>query len=146
MSELPSLTGSIVLDTGLLVEFFTDGALAEFVDKQILTRKEIQTIYIHDYIATEVYYVICRQKGPEEAEKVVKQLEEITNTVPTKQLRFLAGKIKCHRAISLSDCFTCSIAQQYQIPALFKKEKELVKEKERKEFEFQLYLVEKKTD
>lgn len=135
------LASSLVIDTGLFIDFFSDGPLADFVEKQILNNEEVKTIYIHDYTIAEVYYVICRQKGEEEAQKIVAQLEKITYIVPPNELRLIAGKIKCERTISLSDCFTCSIAIKFQIPVLFKSERELRKEKLKKEFDFKIHLI-----
>jgi predicted nucleic-acid-binding protein len=138
---LQNLSGNIALDTGLLIDFLTNGVLADFVETRILKNKEIKSVYIHDYVLTEVFYVICRQKGEEEAERIVNNLEKIAFVVPTSELVLPAGKIKCIRSISLSDCFSCSIGQKYKIPVLFKEEQELIDEKRKRAFDFNLILI-----
>ncbi len=80
--------------------------------------------------------------GELKAEVVINELLEFCSVISTSELRLIAGRIKCERSISLSDCFTCSIGKKLGIPVLFKKEREIEKEIKKKAFDFTLHLVE----
>jgi len=54
----------------------------------------------------------------------------------------IAGKFKCERAISLSDCFTIAVSKSMGYPALFKEEEEIRKELQKKAFDVELFLLE----
>ncbi len=130
-----SISGSIALDTGLLLEFFTNGPLAELVTDEIFNNSNVKTIYIHDYIITELFSVICKQKGVSFAEETVEELMKFTKVVSTNKLRYIAGEFKAKRKLSMSDCFSLSIAKRYKIPVLFKRKQDLVVEMKKRPFE-----------
>ncbi len=130
-----SISGSIALDTGLLLEFFTNGPLAELVTEEIFNNSEVKTIYIHDYTITELFSVICKQKGVDFAEEAVEELMKFTKVVSTNKLRYIAGEFKAKRNLSMSDCFSLSISKRYKIPVLFKKKQDLEVEMKKRPFE-----------
>lgn len=130
-----SLSGSVALDTGLLLEFFTNGPLAGLVTDEIFNNSEVKTIYIHDYNITELFAAICKQKGVSFAEETVEELMKFTKVVSTSKLRYIAGEFKAKRNLSMSDCFSLSISKRYKIPVLFKKKQELELEMKKRPFE-----------
>ena len=54
----------------------------------------------------------------------------------------IAGKYKCERAISLSDCFTMAVSKNIGYPALFKEEEEICQEINKKAFDVELFFLE----
>ncbi len=57
-------------------------------------------------------------------------------------IQVIAGKYKCERAISLSDCFTMAVSKSMGFPALFKEEEEISQEINKKAFDIDLYFLE----
>lgn len=62
---------------------------------KIINNPEITEIFIHDLLITEIFYVFCRQKNKEYAEKVVSDLLSMTTMISSENLRLIAGRIKC---------------------------------------------------
>ena len=59
-----------------------------------------------------------------------------------REIQMIAGKYKCERAISLSDCFTMGVSKSIGYPALFKEEEEIRKEINKKAFDVELFFLE----
>lgn len=135
------LSGRVAVDTGLLVDFFTKGPLNGYVAEQILENENITEILVHDYLITELYYIICRQKGQSKAQEVIEELLEFVTVVSSENIRLIAGIIKCERNLALADCFSCSIAKKYDVPVFFKEEAEIKDEMAKKPFGFRLVMV-----
>ena len=137
--EVPPF-GSITADTGLFVDFFTKGPLNEYIAKQIIENERTTEILVHDYLITELYYIICRQKGKNEAQEVIEELLGFVTVISSDNIRLIAGTIKCERNLALADCFSCSIAKKYDIPVFFREETEINEEMVRKAFDFKLVM------
>jgi predicted nucleic acid-binding protein len=135
------LSDRIAVDTGLLVDFFTKGSLGGYVAEQIIENESITEILVHDYLITELYYIICRQKGPSKAQEVIEELLGFATVVSSENIRLIAGTIKCERNLALADCFSCSIAKKYDIPVFFREEAEIKSEIARKPFGFRLVMI-----
>lgn len=133
--------GSIVIDTGIFIEFFKETDLGVEFKKIILGNKEIIEVLIHDLIISEIYYIFCRVFDQKQARAYIEDLLEICTVINSKHIRLEAAQIKCERAISLSDSYTCAIGRVYEIPVVFKTEKELEREVMKKAFDFTLFMV-----
>jgi hypothetical protein len=59
-----------------------------------------------------------------------------------REIQMIAGKYKCERSISLSDCFTMAVSKNMVYPALFKEEEEINKEINKKTFDIELFFLE----
>ena len=139
--RLDHLSGSISLDTGVLIEFFSESPLGGLIADKIFKNPDINKIFIHDYLITEIFYVFCRQKGKEVANTVVDDLINVVTVVDVGSLRLIAGELKCQRSLSLADCYSCAVAIYKNCPIIFKREKELIEEQNKRSFEFDLILV-----
>jgi len=140
-------TKNIVLDTSILLCYFMD-EIQEFnsiLEESIFNLDSNMTIYGHNLIKTELFYIICRQKGIIEAENTIKKLENITNTISDVWLFKKAASIKCKYSIAIPDCFSISLAILQDCPVFFLPEKELreeVLEKIKREFNANIYRIE----
>ena len=141
LSLLKQYQGSIVLDTGLFIEFYENSKIGNFVRDHIIQNMNIDQILIHDLLISEIYYILCRKLGKEAAYHYMENLLSIATVEDSSELRIAGAQIKCERSISLSVSYACAIAAIYEVPVFFKEERELEKEKTREEFDFDLYLI-----
>jgi predicted nucleic acid-binding protein len=130
----------LVVDTGVWIEYFSETTLGKKFKEKIL--EEDILLFISEPVVSELYYVICRQKGHEEAKKDIEAVLEGVEVIEGRDMQILAGKYKCERAISLSDCFTISVSKNLSLPALFKKEKEIDYEINKKLFDIEILFLE----
>lgn len=94
---------------------------------------------------TEVWYILCRRLGKQEADTRLGSLLEsgYIRVIPTSELIRLASAYKCERSISLPDCYTLALADKMSVPALFaSREAELVKEISSKSFGVKILFLE----
>jgi len=75
---------------------------------------------ISETVVSEIFYVFCRQKGFQEAKKKIDLVLDGAEVIEGREIQMIAGKYKCERAISLSDCFTMAVSKSIGSPALFK--------------------------
>lgn len=130
----------LAVDTGVLIEFLCGTPLGlKFGEK---VAKGDVLLYITETTVSEVYYILCRQLGTAEAKRKTKILLDSVEVVETKEMQILAGEYKCKRSISLSDCFTIAAAKITGVPALFKKEQELLEEIKKEKFDIEILFVE----
>jgi len=111
------LSDTLVFDASVLIElvFSTKGGVKlqqAMLDGSI----DAQTKGI---AITELRYILCRRLGEEEANQRVKKLlasgyitvEDISELIEN------TARYKCHRALSLPDCFTLSLAKLLASPS-----------------------------
>jgi predicted nucleic acid-binding protein len=139
-------THNVVLDTSVLLCYFIDEIqdINSRLEEYIFKLDSRITLYSHNLIKTELFYIKCRLKGTSEAENLVKRLETIMNTISDAWLYKKAANIKCKYPIAIPDCFSISLALLQDCPLLFLPESELTREiieKIKKEYNAKIYLV-----
>ena len=127
LKQILQETKDLVLDTGVLIEYFKnqDQELIELLDEYVFEPDSKISLYGHNLLKCEVYYIKCRKIGIEPAREYVKRLEQIMITISDKWIFEQAGRIKCKYPIALSDCFSMSLSILRECPVFFMPEKEL---------------------
>ena len=102
------------------------------------------TLYGHNLLKTEIYYITCRKNGMTEAKNILNKVESVINIIGESWLFEKAGQIKCKYSIAISDCFSLSLAYFQDCPVFFLKERELSEEmikKINKDFNIKIHIV-----
>lgn len=139
-------TTNLILDTSVLIGYFMNEAreINKLLEDYIFTQESKITLYGHNLIKSELFYIICREKGINEAEMVLEKIENIINTISDTWIYKKAASIKCRYPIAISDCFSISLAILQECPVLFLPEYELSRdtaEKINKEYNVKIYIV-----
>lgn len=138
MQPLPR---KLSLDTGVLTEYFGGTPLGHKFRK-FLERDETE-FFLSPNVLTELYYIGCRQKGRNYAEDIFKTIMNSGfNVVATPEYALEAGRYKCERALSIADCYVLAVAKLMDAIALFKKEKELLREIEKRPIDVGIIFIE----
>jgi predicted nucleic acid-binding protein len=93
----------------------------------------------------EAEYVLCREKGWEKAREKIDELTEsrAVELVEASELVHETARIKCVRAIALTDCYTIALAEKLNGTAVFAHlEDDLSREMKRKPFSTKLVFLE----
>jgi len=130
----------VVVDTGVWIEYFSETKLGQKFKEKIV--EDRISIYISETAVSEIFYVLCRQNGYQEAEKNINRVLDGAEVIEGRGIQMFAGKYKCERAISLSDCFTIAVSKSMGFPALFKEEEEISKEIKKKAFDVEIFFLE----
>jgi predicted nucleic acid-binding protein len=146
IEKVLSETSNLILDTSVLIGYFIEEQLSivTLLDKYIFNKNSSITLYGHNLLKTELYYIICRNKGSNEATDILIKIENVTNIIGESWLFEKAGQIKCKYPIAFSDCFSISLGIFQDCPIFFLKEKELSEEiinKINEEFKTKIYAV-----
>ncbi len=136
----------IVIDTGILIEYFKQGEikLKKTLREHLFSETSEITINGHYFIKAEMYYIMCRKIGKVKAEKIIKDIEEYINFISGEFLYEIAGDIKCKYPLAISDCFSISLGIFQDCPIFFLNEKELsegIIKKVSEEFKAKIYIV-----
>ncbi|MHA1372128.1 MAG: PIN domain-containing protein [Promethearchaeota archaeon] len=139
-------TNSLILDTSVFLGYFLNEyhSITSLLDEYVFNENSIITIYSHNLLKSEIYYVTCRKASPNEARSILNKIEKVTSTINDSWLFENAGKIKCKYPIALSDCFSISLGILQDCPIFFLKERELPEiliDKINKEFNCKIYIV-----
>jgi len=123
-------TPNLVLDTSVLLGYFMSEArdINSLLEAYIFTQESKITLYGHNLINSEIFYITCREKGITEAEMVLKKTKGIMNTISDTWLFKKAANIKCRYSIAISDCYSISLAILQDCPVFFLPEVELSRE------------------
>ena len=130
----------IIVDTGVWIEYFSKTKLGQKFKEKVI--EDQVSIYLSETVVSEIFYVFCRQKGHQEAKKNIDMVLDGAEVIEGREIQMIAGKYKCERAISLSDCFTMAASKSTGFPALFKKEDEISKEINKKAFDVEIFFLE----
>ncbi|MEM3788763.1 MAG: PIN domain-containing protein [Candidatus Bathyarchaeia archaeon] len=135
------LSGSLVLDTGALLEliYSTEKGLKL---KDALKSEKVQA-NISELTLTELMYILCRKIGEKEAQDRVGYLLDSGYVIlhEDSKLVELAAEYKCRRGISLADCL--ALAKKISSPAIFaRREDELLEEMSREPFDVKILFLE----
>jgi predicted nucleic acid-binding protein len=102
-------------------------------------------VYASHPTIAESSYILCRRKGLEFSENAIRLLKN-TRYVTVSEVQNIdetAAHYKCARKLSLPDCYVLAVAKELRSAALFvRRETELDKEIERKEFDVPIRYVE----
>ena len=120
-------TPNLVLDTSVLLGYFISEVrdINFLLEEYVFTQESKILLYGHNLIKSELFYIICREKGMTEAEMVLKKTEGIMNTISDTWLFKKAANIKCRYPIAISDCYSISLAILQECPVFFLQEAEL---------------------
>ena len=140
--EKETFKGNLVIDTGPLIDYLSDVGVAEIVQNDIIDNKEVKNIIISPITLTEIYYIFCRQKGEDSAKKLTEKIKKAVNIELEFNVRDLAGKYKCERALSPADCYVLATAKINSAIAIFTKEQELLDELDKEKFDLRIIILE----
>ena len=120
-------TPNLVLDTSVLLGYFMSEVrdINFLLEEYAFTQESKILLYGHNLIKSELFYIICREKGMTEAEMVLKKTVGIMNTISDTWLFKKAANIKCRYPIAISDCYSISLAILQECPVFFLQEAEL---------------------
>ncbi|MDK2383538.1 MAG: PIN domain-containing protein [Candidatus Korarchaeota archaeon] len=137
-SELPS---RLAIDSSVVLTYLLGESLADLVEECILFSD--REVYLPSTALAEIYYVTCRLRGREVAQRLNRALKDSETVEIVHGLDEVAGELKYDRAISLADCYVIALARTMDAAAVFaKREKELVREMERVPFDVNLLFLE----
>jgi len=139
-------TPNLVLDTSVLLGYFMSEArdINSLLEAYVFTQESKITLYGHNLINSEIFYITCREKGITEAEMVLKKTKAIMNTISDTWLFKKAANIKCRYPIAISDCYSISLAILQECPVFFLPEVEFSREivdKINREFNAKIQIV-----
>ncbi len=139
-------TPNLVLDTSVLLGYFMNEVrdINSLLEAYVFTQESKITLYGHNLINSEIFYITCREKGITEAEMVLKKTKGIMNTISDTWLFKKAANIKCRYPIAISDCYSISLAILQECPVFFLPEVELSREivdKINREFNAKIQIV-----
>jgi predicted nucleic acid-binding protein len=138
------LPARLSIDSGVILAYFLGEKLGELVKSQIIGI-ENRTIFCNRICLSELYYILCRQRGEAFARETTSKFlkAQYASIVASDELDMAAGALKCERAISLADCYVLGLAKLEDSAALFgRREKELEREIKKKTFEVTVHFLE----
>ena len=138
------LQGNLTIDTSVWIEFFLGTPQGEIL-KNYLEHPRPKRLFVPIQVLSELYYILCRKNGEAFAEKCIKILSQIGDVTidGSVALAIEAGKLKCTRAISLTDCSCIALGKITNTKVLFaRKEKEIKKEETKQKFDVSLLFLE----
>ncbi len=146
IEQILSKTHNLILDTSVLLGYFMNETreINKLLEEYIFTQESKITLYGHTLIKSELFYIICREKGINEAEIVLEKVESIINTISDTWIFKKAAIIKCRYPLAISDCFSISLAILQECPVFFLPEYELsleIAEKINKDYDVKIHIV-----
>ncbi len=101
-----------VIDSFALLAYLQGEAGAELVEK-VLKDKDCE-VFLCTINLGEVYYVIAKERGEDEAEKALLIIEQlpIRQEDSTKELTLKAARIKAKFPVAYADAFVAAMAQE----------------------------------
>ncbi len=144
--QILSETYNLILDTSVLLGYFMNEGqeINSLLEEYVFTQESKIILYGHNLIKTELLYIICREKGMNDAEMVLKKIESIMNIISDTWLFKKAADIKCRYPLAISDCFSISLSLLQECPVLFLPEYELSRdtiEQINKEYHSKIHLI-----
>lgn len=132
---------NVTVDTGPLIDYLCNVGVVDIIQNDIIDNKRVKNVIISPVTLTEIFYVLCRQKGEKSAKESVELIKKSVKIELEFNIRELAGKYKCERALSLADCYVLATAKLNSAIAVFKKEQELEDELSKKSFDISIVLL-----
>jgi len=141
---LRRLRGSVALDSSVLIEYLMGTKTGEVLKGYLETLKPEEKVSCSLLTISEVFYVLCRLKGAKFAEEKISDMlaSRVLDLHDSMEVSVRAGKIKCERGISLAGCSCIAVAEITNAKAVFaEREKELVKEMEKRPFNVEIIFL-----
>lgn len=141
--DTQNLSGSLVLDTSILLEYFGATPLGKIVKEYFASLRPTDKVHLHLHTISELFYLLCRIKGRDFASSKLNEMLELNfiTVHNSTSLAFSAGELKCAHSISLADCSCLATAEFLGIPAVFRREKELEHDLSRRPFRTRVILL-----
>ena len=94
---------NLVLDTSVLLSYFSDETreINSLLEDYVFTKESKISLYGHNLIKSELYYITCRKKGIDDAEAVIEKMDGVMNTISDTWLFKKAANIKCRYPIAM---------------------------------------------
>lgn len=106
------MRAKVLVDSYGWIEFLMNGPLAEQYAKYL---KQLDVLVTPSIVVYEVYKKIYRERGKEEATKVMAQMLR-TQVVPLDEdLALAAAEVSVARRLSMADAIILATAQQYGV-------------------------------
>ncbi|MFX0102385.1 MAG: PIN domain-containing protein [Candidatus Hodarchaeota archaeon] len=126
MRSFNKVVGStVVLDTGLLIEFLTGTEIGATIEKVVFKNKFITSILLTPLTLIEIYYIIRRKSTSERARNEIKKVRKLARIVPIDEFVEIIGELKATTSIALSDVANIGLADYKDVKVLFKHETEI---------------------
>lgn len=122
-----SVSTSLVIDTGLLIEYLSGSKAGKIVDEMIFKNNYIASVLTCPLTLVEVYYLVRRKSNKERAEGEVNKIRSLVTILPIDNYLELLGEIKAITAFSLTDAANIALAEYKNISSVFKHEQEIDK-------------------
>lgn len=122
-----SVSTSLVIDTGLLIEYLSGSKAGKIVDEMIFKNDYIASVLTCPLTLVEVYYLVRRKSNKERAEGEVNKIRSLVTILPIDNYLELLGEIKAITAFSLTDAANIALAEYKSISSVFKHEQEIDK-------------------
>ncbi len=136
LSVATPVSGNLALDSGVLVEIFSDSQLGNLMYARL--QDEDVVAYTSRVNLAEATYVMCRKVGPDKAEAAAKDLLDsgFIRLEEEDRVHMEASRIKCERAIAFADSYTFAVAHVTgSVPVFAREEVELTREIKKRPFE-----------
>ncbi|MHA1971393.1 MAG: PIN domain-containing protein [Candidatus Hodarchaeales archaeon] len=123
-----AITPSVVVDTGILIEFLTGTKEGQKIFELIFNNSYIVSILITPLTLIEIYYLIRRKSTKQRAIEEVNKITELVTVFPLAEILNEIGEVKAVTTFSLTDASSIALADFKQISVIFKHEKEIDKQ------------------
>ncbi len=136
------LEGNLLFDTGPLVEFIGGTQLGAYV-KERLQKGDLRPTTGELNIA-ELRYLVCRKEGWRRSSEIIGALIDSAYLEVLAASTFLeaAARMKCQRAISITDCLTITMGESLAVPVVFARhEKEIDREISKEPFKSEIIFL-----
>jgi len=116
---------TVVLDTGLLVEFLMGTKTGAVLDVMVFKNPYITSVLLNPLALIEIYYIIRRKSTPERARAEMNKIRKIFQIAPLEDYLEIIGELKATTSIALADVASIALAEYKDVKVLFKHEEEI---------------------
>lgn len=141
---MPRLPDRLSVDSGVILAYYLGEKTGALARSEIFESAQ-KTIYYTRLCIAELFYVLCRRRGMKAATDYTHAFLEAGHAVlsDSDEIDIAAGAHKCHRAISLVDCYVIATAKSHSASAVFARhEKDLDAEIRRERFDVEVLFLE----
>lgn len=122
-----SVSTSLVIDTGLLLEYLSGSKVGKIIDEMIFKNDYVASVLTSPLTMVEVYYLVRRKSNKSRAEEEVNKINKLVSLLSLDNYLELLGEIKAVTAFSLTDAANIALAEYKNISVVFKHEHEIDK-------------------
>ena len=120
-----TIGSSLVVDTGLLIEFLSASEHGKKIDEMIFKNEFIASVLISPLTLVEIYYLTRRKSSMQRAKETINKIKNLITIAPLEEYLELLGEIKALTAFSLADSANIALAEYKNISVIFKHEQEI---------------------